>query len=117
MKAVWLFLGLMSMGLGILGVVLPLVPTVPFVLLAAFCFARSSERLHRWLLDHQTFGPLIDDWRRNGAIRPRAKQLATVSIAAVFCLSWALGAGTLVISIQAVVLSLVLIFIWSRPNG
>ncbi|MEL6647506.1 MAG: YbaN family protein [Pseudomonadota bacterium] len=117
MKAFWLFLGLMSVGFGILGVVLPLLPTVPFILLAAFCFARSSERLHIWLVTHPTFGPLIKDWEKNGAIRPKAKNLATVSIAAVFCLSWILGASSMVISIQAIVLSMVLIFIWSRPNG
>lgn len=117
MKAFWLFLGLMSVGLGLLGVVLPLLPTVPFILLAAFCFARSSERLHTWLVTHPTFGPLIENWQKNGAIEPRAKRLATVSIAAVFALSWILGASATVISIQAVVLSMVLIFIWSRPNG
>ncbi|MEL7252677.1 MAG: YbaN family protein [Pseudomonadota bacterium] len=117
MKAFWLFLGLMSVGFGLLGVILPLVPTVPFMILAAFCFARSSERLHHWLITHPTFGPFIEDWQRNGAIRPRAKKLATVSIAAVFALSWILDVSWTVIAIQAVTLSLVLIFIWSRPNG
>ena len=117
MKVVWLALGLLSVALGLLGVVLPLLPTVPFMLLAAFCFARSSERLHTWLLTHPTYGPFIADWNRSGAIRPGAKKLATVSIVAVFALSWILGVSWTVILIQAVVLSLVLIFIWSRPNG
>ena len=117
MKAFWLLLGLLSLGLGLIGVVLPLLPTVPFMILAAFCFARSSDKLHNWLISHPTFGPLIEDWQRNGAIRPKAKRLATVSIAAVFALSWLLGLTWTVIGIQAVVLSLVLVFIWSRPNG
>lgn len=116
MKALWLCLGLVSLGLGLLGVVLPLLPTVPFMILAAFCFARSSERLHIWLLTHPTFGPLIQDWQRSGSIRPRAKKLATVSIAAVFGVSWLLGVSWTIIGIQAVALSLVLIFIWSRPS-
>lgn len=116
MKAIWLFLGLMSVGLGLLGVLLPLLPTVPFMLLAAFCFARSSERLHHWLVTHPTFGPFIDDWNRSGAIRPKAKKLATVSIIAVFSISWLLDLSGTVIAIQAVALSAVLIFIWSRPN-
>lgn len=117
MKAVWLVLGLICVGLGLLGVVLPLLPTVPFILAAAFCFARSSERLHTWLMTHPTFGPLIENWEQNGAIGPRAKKLATVSIAAVFGFSWVLGASSTVITIQVVVLSCVLIFIWTRPNG
>ena len=117
MQIFWLILGLISVGLAIVGVVLPLLPTVPFILLAAFCFARSSERLHNWLITHPNFGPLIDDWQRNGAIQPKAKKLATVSIIAVFALSWVLGVSWTVVGIQALVLSLVLIFIWSRPNG
>ncbi len=117
MKAFWLFLGLMSVGFGLLGVILPLVPTVPFMLLAAFCFARSSERLHTWLTTHPAFGPVIADWQQKGAIRSKAKKVATVSIAALFAISWFAGVSWTVIGIQAVILSLVLIFIWSRPNG
>lgn len=116
MKAIWLVIGLFSVGLGLLGVVLPLLPTVPFMLLAAFCFARSSDQLHNWLMSHPTFGPLIKDWQNSGAIGPKAKKLSTVSIAAVFALSWVLGVGAAIIAVQAVVLSTVLIFIWTRPS-
>ena len=116
MRLVWVTIGIISLALGVIGVVLPLLPTVPFMLLAAFCFARSSERLHNWLVSHPHFGPAIEDWNARGAIHPRAKRIATVSIVAVFALSWILGVKTLVIGIQAVVLSCVLIFIWSRPN-
>ncbi|MEM8985291.1 MAG: YbaN family protein, partial [Pseudomonadota bacterium] len=49
MRAVWLLIGVTALGLGALGVVLPLLPTTPFILLAAYAFARSSDRLHRWL--------------------------------------------------------------------
>ena len=57
MKLIWAMLGLLAMALAIIGVVLPLLPTVPFLLLAAFCFARSSQKLHRWLISHKTFRP------------------------------------------------------------
>ncbi|MEL6933531.1 MAG: YbaN family protein [Pseudomonadota bacterium] len=117
MRIFWLILGLISVGLAITGVVLPLLPTVPFILLAAFCFARSSQRLHAWLTNHAAFGPMIKDWNENGAIRPRAKKMAVVSILAVFGLSVVFGVKTSVLAIQAVVLSCVLIFILTRPNG
>ena len=117
MRIVWLLLGLICVALAIIGVVLPLLPTVPFLLLAAFCFARSSERLHYWLLSHPRLGPPIEDWQSRGAINPAAKRLATISIALVFGLSLALGLKTTVLLIQAVVLSGVLIFIWTRPSG
>ena len=70
-----------------IGIVLPLLPTVPFLLLAAFFFAQSSERLHNWIMAHNIFGPMIEDWQNSGAIRPGAKKAATLSIAAVFLLS------------------------------
>ena len=116
MRFLYAALGILSLGLALIGVVLPLLPTVPFLLLAAFCFARSSERLHFWLLTHRSFGPMIMDWNERGAIRPGAKKAATVSIAAVLLLSLILGAPSHVVGIQVVVLTAVLTFIWTRPN-
>lgn len=116
MRIIWAALGLVSVGLGLIGIVLPLLPTVPFMLLAAFFFARSSERLHNWLLGHPTFGPPIEDWNARGAINPRVKRISTVSVVAVFALSLILGLKTSVLIIQAIVLSLVMLFIWTRPN-
>ena len=117
MRIIWAAGGLISMALAFVGVFLPLLPTVPFLLLAAFCFARSSERLHHWLLSHPTFGPPIADWQDSGAISLRAKRLATLSIAAVFAISLALGLRPLILGIQAAVLGAVLVFIWTRPSG
>ncbi|MDK3017861.1 YbaN family protein [Pseudodonghicola flavimaris] len=116
MRFLWAGLGLISVGLGIVGIFLPLLPTVPFMLLAAFLFSRSSPRLHNWILSHKTFGPLIEDWNRSGAIRPRAKRLATLSIVAVFLVSVVLGVRPLILLIQAAVLGAVLIFLWTRPS-
>ncbi|NIZ11815.1 YbaN family protein [Phaeobacter sp. HF9A] len=117
MKFLYLCLGLLSVLFALIGIALPLLPTVPFLLLAAFFFARSSERLHAWLLSHRTFGPAIVDWNEHGAIRPSAKKAATVSVAAVFLLSLILKLPIHVLLIQAITLGGVMIFIWSRPNG
>ncbi|MEP2531661.1 YbaN family protein [Shimia sp.] len=117
MRFIWASLGILCVGLAAIGVILPLLPTVPFLLLAAFFFARSSERMHNWLLSHPTLGPPIEDWQSRGAIGPAAKRIATVSILLVFGVSLALSLKTTVLIIQAVVLSCVLIFIWTRPSG
>ncbi|MFW8593826.1 YbaN family protein [Cribrihabitans neustonicus] len=117
MRFLYAGLGLLCVALAAIGIVLPLLPTVPFLLLAAFFFANSSERLHDWILAHAVFGPMIVDWRERGAIRPRAKKAATLSITAVFTVSLALAVPVHVLGIQAVVLSLVLLFIWTRPSG
>ncbi len=117
MRLIWVTLGLLSLGLGIIGIAVPLLPTVPFVLLAAFCFARSSEHLHNWLLTHPRFGPVIEDWNQNGAISPRIKRISTLSILAVFGISLVMGLRPVILIVQAITLGCVTVFIWTRPNG
>ena len=112
----WLTVGLVALGLGAVGVVLPLLPTTPFILLAAFAFARSSPRLQAWLLNHRLVGPLIEDWRKHGAIGRPAKRAGLLSLAAVFAISILLRAPTTVLAIQAAVLSCCAAFIASRPT-
>ncbi len=76
MRALWMLAGTISLLLGAIGIFLPLLPTTPFVLLAAACFSRGSERWDRWLLNHPRFGPMVRDWREQRAVPLRAKQLA-----------------------------------------
>lgn len=66
-------LGFLFVGLGIIGIYLPLLPTTPFLLLAAACFARSSERCHQWLLNNPTFGPIVRNWEERRCISRRSK--------------------------------------------
>ena len=111
----WLTVGFLALALGALGIALPLLPTTPFVLLAAFAFAQSSEKLHQWLLDHDVFGPLIDNWQRHGAISRRAKVLSVVSMVTVLAISLAMAAPAVVVWVQVVVLGASAMFILSRP--
>lgn len=81
-RLLWLVAGLLALAVGLIGVIVPLLPTTPFVLLAAYCFSHASERMERWLLGHSRLGPLIRDWREHHAVPLRAKQLASVMMAA-----------------------------------
>lgn len=117
MRLIWNIAGFTSFGLGAAGAVLPLLPTVPFMILAAFCFARGSPRFHDWLMAHPSFGPSIHDWRAHGAISRRAKFYAVLAISAALLLSLLVGVRKEVLVIQAVVMSLVLLFIMTRPDG
>lgn len=114
-RAIWLALGGVFLVIGIVGVFVPLLPTTPFLLLAAFCFARSSERLHRWLVDHPRLGPPIADWREHGAISMRAKVLAGIALLATFAISLALDIPWWALAAQAVVLAAVALFLFTRP--
>jgi uncharacterized membrane protein YbaN (DUF454 family) len=117
MRGLWLALGGLFLGLGLLGVVLPVLPTTPFLLLAAGCFAKSSPRLHRWLLAHPTLGPPIRNWEENGAISRPAKRLAVGSMAAVLGLSVVVGLHWKVLLAQAVLIAVGSAFILTRPDG
>lgn len=84
----WLLLGFVCLGLGFVGVFVPLMPTTIFIILGAACFARSSARLEAWLLGHPRFGPTLRAWRKEGAIPPRAKRMACIGIAIGYTLFW-----------------------------
>ena len=115
-RLTWLIVGLLALALGAIGIALPLLPTTPFILLAAFAFAQSSEKLHQWLLDHNVFGPLIDNWQQHGAISRRAKVLSVVSMGVVLGISVLLALPAAVIIAQLVVLGGAALFILTRPE-
>lgn len=79
-RLVLVVVGLVCVALGAVGVVTPVLPTTPFLLVAAACFARASPRFYQRLLANPTFGPLIRDWREQHAIPLRAKIMAIVTI-------------------------------------
>jgi uncharacterized membrane protein YbaN (DUF454 family) len=114
-RAIWFVVGILALALGGLGVMLPILPTTPFILAAAFAFANSSDRLHRWLLDHHIFGPLIANWQRYGAISRPTKVLSVVSMAAVLVISLLLAVPVFVIVVQALIVGACSFFIISRP--
>ncbi|TGU71577.1 DUF454 domain-containing protein [Geomonas terrae] len=73
-------IGLLSLAGGVVGLFLPLVPSVPFLLVAVICFSRSSERFHTWLVEHKHFGPMLKEYLLHGSIPLRAKCLAIGAI-------------------------------------
>ena len=113
----WLMLGFVATGCGIIGAVLPLIPTTPFLLVAAYAFAKSSPRFHDWLINHRQFGPLIRNWQRNGSIDPASKRLAIIVMGSALVLSWLLGFSAGVLALQATVLVASATFILTRPDG
>lgn len=116
-RYIYLSAGWFFFGLGMIGVFIPLLPTTPFMILAAGCFSKSSERLHLWLLSLKGIGPLVSDWENYQIIRTRAKVMATTLI----CLfvSYPLFFKDLGFAVKGVIvftISLVLLYIWTRPT-
>ena len=79
-KKIYLAAGFISFGLGIIGLLLPIMPTAPFIILAAFFFSRGSKKWHQWLITHPRWGSLIIDWETHRVIRKKHKILSTVLI-------------------------------------
>lgn len=109
--------GTVALGLGLLGVILPGLPTTPFVLLAAACYARASPRLYAWLLANPVFGPLICDWRAYGAVPRRAKWLAILTMAVTVGLSvWTLAGRPWLQAMVVIIVGIVALWLWRRPE-
>lgn len=117
MRPLWLAAGALSAGIGLIGIVVPLLPTTPLMILAAACFARSSPRLHDWLWNHRVFGPAIRDWRQYRAISPFAKRASVGAMVAAFGISVLLGVKLWALLLQAMVLTVMGGWILTRPSG
>jgi len=117
----WWLLAWTSLLLGVIGLFLPVMPTTVFILLAAFAASRGSEKLHRALLSHRHFGPLIQDWQTHGAVPRHAKWLATwtmlasasFTVVAMYLLTpnhWWMSA------LPVLCIAAVVVWLWQRPE-
>ena len=114
-RGLWLAAGIVSLAAGFIGVFLPVLPTVPFVLLAALCFSKGSPRCERWLLEHRHFGPMVRDWRVHRSVPLRVKQFAILSMAGGAALAWWLLPAQIQ-WLPAVLCTLVAVWLWRLPT-
>lgn len=116
-RGLWTALGIVAAGFGIVGLALPVVPTVPFMILAAFAFGRGSPRLRRWTIEHPTFGPPVRRWEQDGAISRRHKTWSVVAMAGSIGIGLVLALPWTVLAIQALCLAGAAAFVLTRPDG
>ena len=116
-RLLYLAAGTVCVVLGFVGIFVPLLPTTPLILLAAFFFSKGSERMHRWLTHHPRFGHIIQDWEQHRVIRPRAKRLASIMIVAGIGLSLVLTNFSMVVRVLLAATGLgVILLIRSYPS-
>lgn len=117
-KISYLILGHACLILGILGAFLPILPTTPFLLLAAYLYSKSSPRLHSWLLNHKYFGSTLRDWHEQGIIGMKSKIIATLMILLVLFFRFpTLKLNIGILFFASSILIGVIIFIWSKPSN
>ncbi len=116
-RTLYLIAGVFCVLLGLIGIILPLLPTTPFLLVAAFCFSRSSERLHQYLLNNRFCGKIISDWESDGIIPKKAKILATSMM--LIMVSYPLFFKSFHLGLKAIVVVTIIVamsYIWTRPS-
>jgi uncharacterized protein len=117
MRIIYFCLGWVMVALGVIGLVMPLMPGVVFLIVAAWCFARSSPRLEAWLLDHPTFGKPLRDWRAAGAIPRSAKAMACMGMAIGFAVFWYSASPSMPLAAGVAVAFLACaVYVVSRPG-
>lgn len=117
MPTIYAGLGWIFVGLAFIGAFLPVLPTTPFLILAAACFSKSSPRLESWLLEHRSFGPALRDWRLRGAISARTKTVSMLGMACGFALFWIVSTPSLPLALAvASLMGVGAVYVLSRPT-
>jgi len=114
---IWKVTGVFCVGLAILGAILPILPTTVFLIMATGCFAKSSPRMQKKLLDNKLFGPLIQEWQQHRSIPRKAKKIALATI--VFSVLWSsyLLQNALLTLLVVLLVTWPFVFLWRLPES
>lgn len=116
-KLFWNILGFISLGLAYVGVVTPGIPYSPFVVFAAYCFAKGNERMHRWLYNHKLFGPFLTNWGQKRVFPQKMKYFMVIMMSSSLLIMWATGVKPIGVISTAVFMTLVAIWAWRYPSS
>lgn len=116
LKLFYFVIGLITTGLGIVGIFLPVLPTTPFLLLALWAFGKSSPRLQQWLYHHPRYGKTLREWSKYGVITRRIKFIAISTMSVSVPIGYFMTQSLIVLSVHATVIVLVALFIITRPS-
>ena len=116
-KLFWNILGFCSLGLAYVGVVTPGIPYSPFVVFAAYCFSKGSERMHRWIYNHKIFGPFLTNWNTKRVFPQKMKYFMLAMMSLSLCIMFFTGVKPIGIFSTAIFMGFVAIWAWRYPSS
>ena len=116
-KALWFSLGIFSVGVAFVGVVVPGIPWSTPTVIAAYCFARSSDRMHRWLHEHPRFGPFLRGWTEKRIFPRRLKYLMLVTMSTSLLITWLLTGNAAAVLWTGAAMAFVAGWAWRYPES
>lgn len=116
-KIFWNTLGFLSLGMAYIGVVTPGIPYSPFVVFAAYCFSKGSERMHRWIYNHKLFGPFLTNWNTKRVFPQKMKYFMLAMMSLSLVLMYTSGVKPIGVISTAIFMALVAIWAWRYPSS
>jgi hypothetical protein len=116
-KFLWTCLGFLSLGMAYIGVITPGIPYSPFVVFAAYCFSKGSERMHRWIYNHKLFGPFLTNWGEKRVFPTKMKFFMLGMMSLSLILMFTGGVKPIGIISTAIFMALVAVWAWRFPGS
>jgi len=117
MKYVWLVLGFFCLGMAYIGVVVPGIPFSIFLVAAAYCFAKSSKKMHDWLYNHKYFGPFLTNWVQRRVFPTKGKYAMVLVMSSTLAFTWFTTYNVKAILYSGIFMALVAIWAWRYPGS
>ncbi len=116
-KIFWNCLGFLSLGMAYIGVITPGIPYSPFVVFAAYCFSKGSERMHRWIYNHKLFGPFLTNWNQKRVFPTKMKYFMLAMMTSSLIIMMFSGVKTIGIIYTAIFMACVAVWAWRFPGS
>jgi uncharacterized protein len=116
-KVLWTTIGLLSLGMAYIGVVTPGIPYSPFIVFAAYCFSKGSERMHKWLYNHKLFGPFLTNWGTKRVFPIKMKYFMLAMMSTSLIIMYFTGVKPIGVISTAIFMGFVACWAWRYPSS